>query len=609
MQRLLHFIAAVALGGLLAACGGGAEAPGAGPQPQGGGTVVSGTITGFGSVIIDGVRYPEGDVTTVAQDVDGRSEAATTMASVKVGQQVEAALDGEGRVTKLLVRAAARGTVELVDKTGSTFKVAGQTIKVVTSGDGATIFEGASGLDDLTEGTWVEVHGTLDADGNIVATRVEVAPAGGVIRVRAAGLVKELNSTTFKLGDLTVNFAGAAIKPDGSTIANDVLVFVYSDQLPDADGALTAKVVRVARKPSLEGRTLHVGGLVADAEIGTDKKSFTVNGIRVDATTAELKGGQNPVWTDVQNMKLVRVEGTLGTDSSGPLLKATRVWLIPASEQRRVHLIGQVTDPVTAPGGSLTFKVRGTPVDATDAVVKNGTKEDIENGAFVQVTGRIVGDVVKADEVRIGAPPKDIPFRLFGTVVDYDGTKTYKLLGILMQLADDARFSGGTRADFGNGDVVSVKGRFDGVRFIVSEVEFKPSATIPIVHLEGVASAVSASSLVVNGATVKIAATTKVEGGPPANGQRVEVDAQWIAGELVAVKIEIEMPGAMAMLRGPISDFVSRSNFKVNGQKVDASAAVLKGGTEAQLANGVEVRVKGALAAGIVKATDVEFLR
>jgi hypothetical protein len=604
MRKLLRFIVAAAVGGVLAACGGSAEGPAPVSQTQGNVTVVSGTVTGFGSVIIDGVRYVEGAL-TVAHDVDGRSEAAGTLASVKVGQQVEAALDGQGQVTKLLVRAAARGTVEAVDVAGSTFEVAGQTIKVVASGDGATIFEGVSGLAALALGSWVEVHGTLDAGGNIVATRVEVASASGETRVRAAGLVKELTATTFKLGELTVNYAGATVKPDGSTIANDVLVVVYSDALPVAN-ALTAKVVRVARKPSLEGREFHIGGLVADAS--ADGRSFKVNGIRVDATSAELKGGQNPLWTDVKNMALVRVEGVLGDFGSGPVLKASRLWLVPASEQRRVVLIGQVTDFVSA--DKPFFKVRGTPVDASAAIVKNGKVGDIDNGTFVQVTGRIAGDVVKADEVKIDMPAKDVPFQLFGTVSDYiaaDGT--FKLLGIPMQLAADARFSGGAKADFGNGDVVSVKGRFDGVRFVVSEVEFRPSASVPQVHLEGVASAVSASSLVVNGATVKITPSTKVEGGALANGQRVEVDAQWIAGELSATKIEIEMPGAMAMLRGPISDYTSRADFKVNGQKVDATAAVLKDGTEAKLANGVEVRVKGTLAAGVVKATEVQFLR
>ena len=605
MRKVLRWIGAGVLGGLLASCGGGGDAPGAVAQPQGGGTVVSGTITGFGSVIIDGVHYAEGNL-SVTHDLDGRTEAAATMASVKVGQQVEAALDDEGRVTRLLVRAAARGPVESIDVAGSSFEVAGQTVRVVADGDDATIFEGASGLADLAPGTWVEVHGTLDADGNIVATRVEVAPADGEIRVRAAGLVKELSGTTFKLGDLTVDFAGAVIKPDGAVIGNDVPVIVYSNALP-VNGTLAAKVVRVARKPTLEGRTLHIGGLVTGVSEGGRK--FSVNGIRVDATNAELKGGQSPQWTDVQDMKLVRVEGRLGSDTGGPVLTATRVWLVPASEQRRVVLIGQVTD-FLKDGDTITFKVRGTPVDASSAEIRNGTAADIQDGTFVQVKGRVAGEVVSADEVKIDAPAKDVPFRLYGTVSEYESTNgKFRLLGIPMQLAADARFSGGTLTDFGDGDVVSVKGRFDGARFLVAEVEFRPSAAIPTVHLEGIASGVSASSLVVNGATVAIDASTRIEGGVLANGQRVEIEAQWIAGKLVAKKIEIEAPGDMAMLRGPITDFSSRADFKVNGQKVDASAAALKGGSEAQLVNGVEVRVKGALVAGVVRAAEVQFLR
>src|SRR5512137_2712486 len=86
MRKFLRFIGAAVLSGLLAACGGGGDAPGVALQPQGSGTVISGTVTGFGSVIIDGVRYPE-SAPTVAHDVDGRSEVAGTMASVKVGQQ------------------------------------------------------------------------------------------------------------------------------------------------------------------------------------------------------------------------------------------------------------------------------------------------------------------------------------------------------------------------------------------------------------------------------------------------------------------------------------------------------------------------------------------
>jgi hypothetical protein len=598
---------ALAASVLVTACGGGGSDGGTAAQGNSStaaaATVVAGTLTGFGSVVIDGVHYPEGNV-NAARDVDGIVERAITMAGVKIGQQVEASLDDQGRVTKVLVRATAEGPVEAVDVTAATLTVAGQTIHV-TTGDGATLFEGAAGLEDLSAGDWVEVHGTLNADGEIVATRIEVKPAGGETQVRAAGLIQDLDETakTFMLGGLTVDYASAAIRPDGATLANDVFVFVYADAAPSG-GTLTAKSVRVARKPKLEGREFRIGGLVTDA--AADGRTFKVNGVRVDATTAELKGGGLPVWTDVKDMALVRVEGTLGTDSTGVVLKATRVILVPASEQRAIVLIGQVSDFVSA----ASFTVRGTPVNAATATFSNGTIDDLADGAFVEVKGRIEGDMIKADTVRFRQPVQGMTVKFFGTVSEFDAAAgTFKLAGLSMTLSDGVVFKNGTAADFVDGARVQVKGSFDGTRFVVTEVEFKSALSAVLVHLEGVASEVGATSLVVNGATIQIAATTRIEGGPLADGQRVEVVAQWVGGDLVATKIEVDEAGVEVRLSGPITDFVSRADFKVADQRVDASAAELKNGDAAALANGALVRVRGTLDAGVVIATRVEFLR
>jgi hypothetical protein len=606
-KHAIHFLRAVAVGAvplLIAACGGSAPG-GSTSQPAAvDTTVVSGTVTGFGSVIIDGVEYPEGSV-SVARDVDPRGETATTMAGVKVGQQVEASVDASGKVTKVLVRATVIGAVESVDVAQSSFKVVGQTVRVVTSGEGKTIFEGVDGLAGLNAGDWVEVHGTIDADKNVLATRVEVQPPGGETKVRAGGIVKEANDSakTFKLGDLTINYAGAVIKPDGATIANDELVFVFSDQLP-VGNVLTAKAIRVAKRPALEGRRFVIGGLVSEFNSISD---FKVNGLEVDASSAEIKGGGNPTAADIKNMVLVRVEGTLTGTGSSAVLKATRVWIIPASEQRSVLLIGQVTDFVSA----ASFKVRGTPVDASASTVvfRNGTAADLKEGAFVAIKGHIDGSTVKADQVSFLTPPAGVIFKLFGTVSDYNATaKTFRLLGIPMKLADNATFGGGTLADFGNGKLVEVKGSFDGTAFVVTEVQFKSAAGV-LIHAEGALSDVTATSFKLNGATFKITGDTTILNGPLANGQQVDVEATLVAGELVARRVEVQLAGATARLFGTITDFVSKADFKVQGQSVDASSATFVGGTDADLANGKLVRVEGALNAGVVKATLVKFLR
>lgn len=636
MRSAMSWIAAFAVAALMVACGGD-EAPGnattgtpnsAGTPPTAGApgdpntpaapvdpataeATVSGTVTGFASTVaVDGVDYTGRADVTVALDIDPRAETAATMADVKLGQQVEVALDASGLASKLFVRAAAIGPVESIDLNGASFKVLGQTIKVVTTGDAKTVFEGIDDLSKLKIGDWTEVHGTLDATQNVVATRVEVKPAAGEVKVRAGGIAKMVNTAdatkkTFKLGDLTIDFTKAVVMPDGAKIENDVFVHVYSDQLPAA-GTLVAKAVRVVKMPTLEGRRLHIGGLVTEA---VKDKKFKVNGLTVDASKAEIKGGQSATIDSITLMALVRVEGTLTVPATGPVLNATRIWVIPASEQRRVHLTGQVTEFVDA---KKPFKVRGVPVLVDDTTnYKGGKAVDLKLGAFVSISGRIDKDHVNADEVRFDTPPRGMEFKLFGVVSGFDAMKgEFKLLGISMKLAPNAVFEGGVKADFSNDDVVEVKGAFDGTVFLVSKVEFKSGVITPSIYLEGAITNVTATGLTLNGATIKLEAATVIKNGPLANNQRVEVRAQLVGADVVAREVEVQVPSATARMMGPVSDVkAADKTFVVRGQLVTWSATtVFKGGAATDLSNGDWVKVEATLAAGKANATTVSFL-
>lgn len=625
MKSGLNRLVAIVITALMVACGG-EEAPGsdstssnAGVPPTAGAptdpgasaqaNVVRGTVTGFATTVaVDGVDYSGRADVAVALDVDPRVETAATMADVKLGQQVELALDESGLATKLFVRATAIGPVEAVDLSAGTFKVLGQTIKVVTTGDAKTVFEGIDDLPKLKAGDWVEVHGTLDATANVVATRVEVKPAAGETKVRAGGLVKNVdaNAKTFKLGDLTVSYGSATIKPDGATIEGDVFVFVYSDELPAA-GKLTAKAIRVMKMATLEGRRLRIGGLVTEP---VKDGKFKVNGLTVDAGKAEIKGGQKATIDSITLMALVRVEGALAMTANGPVLNATRIWVIPASEQRRVHLVGQVTDFVEA---TKPFKVRGVPVQADAATTfKGGKADDLKPGAFVVIAGRIDKDVVKADEVRFDGPPRGMEFKLFGVVSGYDAmTGEFKLLGIPMKLAPNAVFEGGVKADFSNDDLVEVKGAFDGAVFLVGKVEFKSAVITPSIYLEGSISNVAATGFTVNGTTVKIDANTVIKNGPLANSQRVEVRAQLVGADVVAREVEVQVASVDARLLGPVSDVKpADKTFVVRGQRVTWNdATAFKGGTASDLSNGDLVKVEASVAAGKVDAKTVTFLK
>jgi hypothetical protein len=307
---------------------------------------------------------------------------------------------------------------------------------------------------------------------------------------------------------------------------------------------------------------------------------------------------------------LVRVEGTLAVPATGPVLNATRIWVIPASEQRRVILTGQVSgftklaDP---------FTVRGVQVKVgTATTYKGGKVDDLKNSAFVTVVGRIDKDHVNADEVRFDTPPRGMELKLFGVVSGFDAMKgEFKLLGISMKLAPNTVFEGGVKADFSNDDVVEVKGAFDGTVFLVSKVEFKSGVITPSIYLEGAITNVTATGFTLNGATIKIdAATTVIKNGPLANNQRVEVRAQLVGADVVAREVEVQVPSATARLMGPISDVkAADKTFVVRGQLVTWSATtVFKGGAATDLSNGDWVKVEATLAAGKVNATTVSFL-
>jgi Domain of unknown function (DUF5666) len=110
---------------------------------------------------------------------------------------------------------------------------------------------------------------------------------------------------------------------------------------------------------------------------------------------------------------------------------------------------------------------------------------------------------------------------------------------------------------------------------------------------------------------VKIGDTTRFEGVREnlRNGVKVEVYGTLVNGQLIASKVEIKNRDGevRSSVRGVVSEFVSASNFRVNGQKVDASTARYSEGTAADLANGKALEVRGAVNEGVLKAAEVKF--
>ena len=174
-----------ALALLVAACGGGSSGDSSSAPPAGSTktVLVTGTISGFGSVIVNGVHY---DTSTATVRIDDQPSSDDLL---EVGEviRLEAEVDDQGRARAKLIEQdhLLEGTVEAVDVAGGTLLIAGQVVRV----DGDTSFDDSivpRNLGGLRVGQRVEVSGLVGADGVIAATRVERKAAVATVEVKGA---------------------------------------------------------------------------------------------------------------------------------------------------------------------------------------------------------------------------------------------------------------------------------------------------------------------------------------------------------------------------------------------------------------------------------------
>jgi hypothetical protein len=590
----LALLASAALLALVAACGGGGggTSPSADtPAPVAPSTqpaTVNGTLTGFGSIIIDGVRY--GDAAARVMVDNGAATArGAGLADLKLGMSVDAKVEN-GEVTEVVVRAAVAGPISSVDLAGQSFTIFGQTVKVSLTGATPTLFEGVSGLSGLAVNDRVEVHGTVDANRAIVATRVERKPReADEPAVRLTGIVTSLDATarSFRFQDLTVDFSSATVLPANLAIANGQQALIFGDAAP-SNGRFVAKTVRI--KAAEDGAPATLGGRITAF---TSVADFSVGGVKVNGQGASIEGG---TASDLVANQSVAVDGRM----SAGVLRAEKIRIIKVPVDALASLKGEVTDFISA----ANFKLRGTIVDASQAAFVGGTSADLGNGATLQVQGAARGDVFRAERVEFLKPSAAQTLKLSGEAREWNAqTRSFKLVALDVRLAETAEIEGGSLGLMASGRRVAVVGVPDANGVVLaSKLILLAEPVAPAVSvLGGRAYDVAPSSFKLPGVTVTHSSATIFEGGTAAdisNGAllfakgRVDPATRSMFASWVEV-VKGESPGAR--VAGTVSDFVSLGDLRIGGQRVDASGATWVGGQSSSLANGAVVMATGSL--------------
>jgi hypothetical protein len=319
---------------LALSCGTGSDYAGGG---TGGTGISTGSITAFGSVVVNGVHFKtDGDVAPGFrtnklvngwEDRSGRQDKGVFAAGMIVTVRHGTA---DNNASEIEYRDNLRGPIaRIITGADNTIEVLGQTVVV----DNNTIFDGTA-FASLQRDDVVEVSGFADNAGRIRAAYIlRMAPPmpPPFREFEVKGFVSGLSGATFRLGPLPdgqgapvlVSYSPAAVSGLPGRPADGMFVQVVTTDWGPVPGFLTAnRVVKLAaRTEFLDGTPVVLEGLITRSWSGPGaERSFAVEGKTVlwDVGT-KFDGGLEGRLQE-PNTK-VQVQGT----ENGGILSAARI--------------------------------------------------------------------------------------------------------------------------------------------------------------------------------------------------------------------------------------------------------------------------------------------
>ena len=533
---------------VLAGCAGGE--PGVGSSGTGVGTsgTQSGSINGFGSVVVEGIRYDDSSATVTAE-IDPAFPVDTTSSSLQLGMSTALSFEDDTRATRITIAPNVIGPIETLgtDAAGNlTARVAGQPVRFGASGARSPVFEGFDNASELAAGDWVAVHGTRDADGRVDATRIERLGDADPRVLRVTGEVDAGDGSGFTIGTLRVAIGAATRWLPAAPVAPlaagqwvTIHVGAAATALAGAGGTVTADTVRIESLP--DARRLRLAGRIRMPLAGTARP-------RVEAATVDLGAAvvEDGTVGDLVPGTFVRVEGL----AAGGVLQVERARILREVDEP-IGVIGLVSDFVAA--GS--FRVRQTLVDASapEVAFDPGSAADLADGVLVEVRGVVRNGVLRATRVRLITTPDERTRALTGAVglgtgslLPADGR--FSLEGVQARLSASAalRFGDGSpagRDDVTDGVRVIAQGRFDAGVFAADAMVILRGGEIGRVSTEGLAYQVDPllRSLRLSRYRVEWSSATPIDGDPSRlrTGARVRVEGRVAGGILIASRLTL----------------------------------------------------------------------
>ena len=461
---------------LVAACGGGAAGTvagidGGGALPPVATTITSqGPVTGFGSIIVNGVRF---STNSAAFNIDGASGSESDLA---VGQVVivQGTLNSDGVTgvaNTVIFDDVVEGPVQSIDVGANSMVVLGQTV-LVNDDTSYEIDISPQSLDGLSVGNIVEVSGYRNSNDAIVATRIELESAGSEFEVTGLATNVDTGAMSFEIGGLVIDYGAAAVNdfPNGMP-EEDQLIEAKGSALGGAGELLATEIEFRGNDFDIDDfDEIEIEGLITRFASAAD---FDVNGVPV--TTNGSTVYENGSSMDLALDRRIEVEGSL----SGGVLVADEIEFEIEGSIRIGGLVEAVSgSQVTLLGITVSVDADAEFEDESPADLQTFSLSDVSVGNYLEVRAFDDGGTIVATRVERAEDPGDAFLR---GLADNVSDPNFTILGITVRtdggtsFEDDSETSIDASTFFAQAQdrVVEVTGQFVGGEILADEVELE----------------------------------------------------------------------------------------------------------------------------------------
>ncbi|HBO13433.1 MAG TPA: hypothetical protein DD491_11665, partial [Halieaceae bacterium] len=398
----------------------------------------SGTITGSGSIFVNGQRFAIDDA-AITVNGEPANEAALALGMVVTVAGSIGDDDGDGTARTVKAFTALRGIAADLkrDDDGNSLQLRLLGTDVIVEREG-TVFAGTD-FDSLAPGSRLAIDGFTGVDGRLRATRIMAA--AGVAAALLAGTISALNGTTFLLDEQPVDAAGAVLEGLPADLKDGLRVQVR--------GNLEGEVLRAVRVSGGTGPTealddgdaLRLEGRVARLDVDT----FLLGGIRILAAGAE----RMPADLDLAEGLVVEATGHWNGEAlvADTLTNRRGTLRLAATLSAIDNEAGTLALQLPTDSIALATDRRTLVEDARDGLPFPSI-EDLRTGDYVKVEALRDGDRLLVTRIDRGA---DTPARVLqAPVEDFTAPATITLLGLSVAV-DEARFQNAVDTDIDRG--------------------------------------------------------------------------------------------------------------------------------------------------------------